>query len=49
MNEIKDVQLKARFTKAESERIKEFAQAHDITVSDLIRLGLQKIMLEKGE
>lgn len=49
MKEVKDTFIKVRCTKAESEMIKEFAQAHDITVSDLIRLGLQKIMLEKGE
>lgn len=52
MKEIKSEILKLRVTASEKETIKEYAEAHDMTISELIRKAIIRyvaIAEEKGE
>lgn len=46
MKETKDVFLKVRVTEAERAMIKEYAAAHSMTVSELIRMSIARTMGE---
>ena len=48
MKEIKNEVLKLRIPAAEKEKIKEYAEAHDMTVSELIRKAIIRfVSIEK--
>ena len=50
MKEIKSEILKLRVTASEKEAIKEYAEAHDMTLSELIRKAIIRyVAIEKGE
>ena len=52
MKEIKDKQLKFRVSTKEKEIIEKYAKEHEITVSELLRVALNRFMAlekEKGE
>lgn len=44
MKEIKDKKIDLRVSAAEKERIKEYAEEHDMTVGELIRSALNRFM-----
>ena len=44
MKEIKDKKIDFRVSAAEKERIKEYAEMHDMTVGELIRAALNRFM-----
>ena len=46
MKEVKDVFIKVRTTEAERALIKEYAAAHNVTVSELIRMAVARMMGE---
>lgn len=47
--ENKDAQIKVRLTTAEAERLKEYAEAHDLTVSEAIRIAIRRLMAIQKE
>ena len=50
MKEIKDKKIDFRVSATEKERIKEYAEEHEMTVSELLRAALNRfIAIEKGE
>lgn len=49
MKERKDVFIKVRVTESERELMKEYAAAHNLTVSELIRMSVARTMGEKKE
>ena len=50
MKEIKDKKIDFRVSASEKERIKKYAEEHNIKVGELIRVALNKLMaIEKGE
>ena len=50
MKEIKDKKIDFRVSAAEKERIKEYAEKHNIKVGELIRVALNRFMaVEKGD
>ena len=50
MKEIKDKKIDFRVSATEKERIKEYAEEHNIKVGELIRVALNRFMaIEKGE
>lgn len=49
MKETKDFQLKMRVTKSEREQILEYCEIHKITISDLLRNAVRKILWAKQE
>ena len=52
MKEIKDKKIDFRVSAQEKDKIKEYAAAHNLTVGDLIRLALNRVMAieeKKGE
>ena len=44
MKEKREYQLKVRLTNSEKERVTEFAAAHNITISELVRQALNYII-----
>jgi antitoxin component of RelBE/YafQ-DinJ toxin-antitoxin module len=44
LKETKETYLKMRVTTKEKERVKEYAEAHNMTVSELMRMALDRIM-----
>ena len=44
VKETKDTFFKMRMTKEEKEYLKEYAEAHDMTLSDLIRMALDRVI-----
>ena len=48
MKDNKEFQLKARFTADQKQRILEYCEKHNMSVSDFIRFACEKIMEERG-
>lgn len=46
MKENKEYQLKVRLTLAERDLVKEYAAAHNMTISELVRMALDRVMGE---
>lgn len=44
MKETKDIQLKARFTAEEAQIIKDYAEHHSMTLSEVIRMALDRLI-----
>lgn len=44
IKETKETYLKMRVTTKEKERVKEYAEAHDMTISELMRMALDRLM-----
>lgn len=44
MKEIKDYQVKVRLTQTEKQAVQEFAAAHNITISELLRQALYRYL-----
>lgn len=44
MKETKNTFIKVRVTETERKQIQEYAQAHNMTVSDLIRSAIYRVM-----
>lgn len=50
IKETKETYLKMRVTTKEKERVKEYAEAHDMTISELMRMALDRmIYIEREE
>ena len=49
LKETKETYLKMRVTTKEKERVKEYAEAHDMTVSELMRMALDRLMYVNRE
>lgn len=47
--ETKNQKIDVRVTTAEKTRIREYAEAHDMTIGDLIRMALTRMMILKEE
>lgn len=47
MKENKTYQLKVRLTETERERLQDYAAAHGMTISELVRMALDRVMSEK--
>lgn len=47
MKENKVYQLKVRLTEAERDLVKEYAAAHNMTISELVRMSIARTMGEK--
>lgn len=45
--ETKNIQLKARFTEDEAQIVKDYAERHYMTISDVIRTALDKLIYLK--
>ena len=44
MKETKNIQLKARFTEEEAQIVKDYAERHSMTLSDVIRAALDRLL-----
>lgn len=44
MKENRDYQLKVRLTNSEREKLVEYAQAHSMNISDVVRMALYRLM-----
>ena len=44
MKENKDYQLKVRLTQTERQQLVEYAAAHNMTMSELVRLALNRVL-----
>ena len=44
MKEIKDYQIKVRLTQTERQTVQEFAAAHNLTISELVRQALYRMI-----
>ena len=47
MKENKEYQIKARITKSEKERITAVCEKYKITISQFVRLAIEKILIQK--
>lgn len=47
MKEVKDFQIKVRITKSEKEQISDYCEKHMMTISDLLRLSLEKFLVKE--
>lgn len=49
MKERRNQKIEIRFTEREKQELQDYAAAHDITVSELVRMALYKVMAQKEE
>ena len=49
MKENKEFQLKARFTLEQKQRILEYCEKHDMTVSEFIRYACEEILFQEDK
>lgn len=44
MKENKSVQIKFRLTESQKQKVEEYAAAHDLTISEVMRLALNELL-----
>ena len=47
--DLKDIQIKVRVSKSEKEQIDAYCEAHDLTVSEFLRIAYQELLNGKKE
>lgn len=49
MKELKDKQLKFRLTTADENKIKEYCEKHNMTISEFMRMACDKILMKENQ